>query len=769
MKNNKYNLTSEEILRMLCGADMMTTVSIPEKGVESLKLSDGPIGLRYQKRDKDPLGIHKSERATALPGGPALAACWNPEMAETAGKIIGSEAEHYGVDIILGPAVNMVRNPLCGRNMEYYSEDPYLAGKTAAGYIRGVKKAGADCCIKHFAVNNQETEREYLNCRVDEDALRELYLKAFEIAIKESHPAAVMTSLSKTNGTYAAQNAWLLTKVLRGEWGFDGIVMTDWLGLDDRAASYQAGLDLEMPGMDGANVDIESKAVLEGKLSMDCAAEHATRIADLAKKLHATKRNANLEDTSLFEKNHAAAIKIAEESCVLLRNEKETLPLKSGLHLAVIGEYAEHPLFQAKGSGKVTSALEENPLGNIRVENKDGVTDYAPGYRIGDGETAQERESLIQESTQIAEKADAVIFFVATDNTLENEGLDRKEYALPSYQTEVLNKVATANSHIIVIVANGGAVPMPWAEKTDAILECFYGGQGIGKAVAEILFGIVNPSGHLPISVPRNLQSIISWENFAHASEETEYREGLFMGYRGYVTKGIPVQWPFGFGLSYTTFELDEMKADRTRMSDQESVQVSMRIRNTGNTVGAQVVQIYIQNAPCFKARPKRELREFQKVFLAPGEEKKLVFSFGKDAFKTWDERIGAYSVPGGTYLVQVGFSCEEIRAEIPLEIVPVHPVPDRIVGWSSTSRLLETEKGSEYFDMLATLAEKHAAGMFVPKAGDLRSSMLQLPIRISHLMLWSQITQADMIHILEECNLALYEKYRKEETESLE
>ena len=760
---NKYDLTSEEVLRLLCGGDMMSTAALPEKGVESLHLSDGPIGLRYQKKDQDSLGVHKSEQATALLGGPALAATWNPDMAEQEGEIIGSEAVYYGIDIILGPAVNMVRNPLCGRNMEYYSEDPLLAGKIAAGFIRGVKKTGSDCCIKHFAVNNQETEREYLNNRVDEDALRELYLKAFEIAIREAKPAAVMTSLSKINGVYGAENPWLLTKVLRDEWHFDGIVMTDWLGLDDRAASYEAGLDLEMPGMNGANVDIERKAILEGKMSMQCAEQHAERIADLAARLH--RRPKVSVDDSIFEEHHRRITKIAEESIVLLKNSRDILPLAPGKKIAVIGEYAEHPLYQAKGSGKVESGFHESALEHIRECNEEGKTTYAKGYCIGGGDP--NGKSLEDEAVRLAADSDVVIFFLATDNSLENEGLDRKIYDLPEYQTTLLKKAAAVNSHIVAVVANGGAVPMPWADLTDGILECFYGGQGIGEAVAKVLFGIVNPSGHMPVSVPKTLKHIISWENYAHPSEEVEYREGLFMGYRGYTTKGVDVQWPFGYGLSYTEFEIVSEEADRTEMSDQESVKVRVTIRNTGKRAGAQVVQIYVKNAPAWKARPDRELRSFQKIFLQPGEEKEISFQLDRSAFMTWDDRIDSYSVPGGEYEILAGFSVDEIRASVSVKITPEHPVPDRIVGWDKTSRLLETEKGKELFDQLAGIVERAASKSPLPfmnqdQKTDIRSMLLNQPIRISHLMVWAQLTQSDMIHVLDQANEALYSEYRK-------
>lgn len=754
----------KDMTMLLCGSGKMESGGLPEQGVYPIRMSDGPIGLRYQRRNKDFLGINASEPATVLLSGPALAATWNPEVAETMGEIIGSEASYYDVDLILGPAVNLVRNPLCGRNAEYYSEEPLLAGKIGAGYIRGAKSTGVDCCIKHFAANNQETEREYLNVVCDEAALRELYLKAFEIAIKESCPAAVMTSLSKINGTYCSENRWLLTDVLRNEWKYDGIVMTDWMGVDNRTAAICAGLDLEMPGTNGRSADLVTKALAAGELSQEdvsARAENMVKASARLRKEHTIKP----DKTELFLTNHAKVTKAAEESIVLLKNRDGILPFGKGGNIAVIGYYAQHPLFQAEGSGKVNASFSENAFGQIMQNNGDGNVSFAKGYEKNNEAGELERKRMTEEAVDAAKEADKVVLFLATDSCLEGEGKDRKQFTLPDYQISLLYAVREVNPNIVAVVMNGGAVSMPWAEDVSGILECFYGGQGIGKALAKVLFGEVNPSGHMPVSVPYMQEHIISWENFAQADEQAEYREGMFMGYRGYCTKGVPVQWPFGYGLSYTTFEVTEAACDKESMTNQEKAVLTVKVRNTGECAGAQVVQVYVKNAPAWKARPSIELRGFEKVYLEAGQETQIQFVFDAQAFACFDERIQGYSVPEGCYSLCAGFSCVDLRKTVDIQISALHPVPAKLTGWSKTERLLETEHGREIFENLLTLIEQKAQGLLgekIPAGENLRENIMNIPLRRAHLLVWTEITDSQMIELIERFNQSLYEQYRK-------
>lgn len=764
-------METEKLISLLCGDQFMNTKALPEYDILSLEMSDGPMGLRYQKKDKDSLGINRSEPATCLPAGVAVAASWNPDVAEQVGTIIGSEAAAYGVDLVLGPAVNLERNPLCGRNVEYLSEDPLLAGRLGGAYIRGVQSQQVGACIKHFAANNQETEREYLNVICEEDVLRDLYLKAFEIAIREGKPAAVMTSLSKINGTYCAENRWLFD-VLRKEWGFDGLVMTDWFGLDDRVKSAEAGLDLEMPGTDGKSTAYMVEQWKQGRLDEHVIRERAECIIRNARKWKIPKTKKTEEERELILKeNHEKVCAAAEEAIVLLKNKEDILPLQQGRKLAVIGEYAREPLFQAEGSGKVEGAGKEDAWECAEKWNGADNTPFAMGYRRNNAGSEAEQQKLRDEAVKTAADADAVLFFLAMDFGFEGEGNDRVQYELPEYQVALLKEIAAVNSNVIAVVMNGGAVAMPWADEVKAILECFYGGQGIGRAIVKVISGEVNPSGHMPVSVPAFREQIISDENFAEQTEQVTYREGMFMGYRGYETKKIPVQFPFGFGLSYTTFEITECSVEQEKITDCEKTVLRGKIKNTGNRKGAQVVQLYVKNPRAWKARPARELRDFQKIILEAGEEKEFVFSISRELFELYDERVDERTVPQGMYGLELGFSVQDIRAAQKIEVTPVFPVPKQIQGWDKTERLLETKAGEQIFEELYRKITEKAGGIFAQRLKEeknVREMLLSQPIRIVHLMIWNEMTDSELIAILEKVNQELYHDYR-EKMRSLE
>lgn len=757
-------METEKLISLLCGDEFMNTKALPEYEVPSLEMSDGPIGLRYQKKDKDSLGIHKSEPATCLLSGPATAASWKPEVAREMGEIIGSEAAADGVDLVLGPAVNLERNPLCGRNAEYLSEDPLLAGKLGGAYIQGVQSQGPGACIKHFAANNQETEREYLNVICEEDVLRDLYLKAFETAIQEGKPAAVMTSLSRINGTYCAENQWLLN-ILRKEWNFDGIVMTDWFGLDDRVKSAEAGLDLEMPGTDGKSTAYMKEQWKRGTLKEEVIRERAECIIRNARKWKlSSKPKTEQELDELLKENHEKVCRAAEESIVLLQNKNDVLPMKRGSKLAVIGIYGKQPLFRAEGSGKVETKWKEDAWKHLEHWNGTENTVFAEGYKKDHAGREEEQRCMREEAIEAAKKAENVIFFMGMDASLEGEGNDRAQYEFPEYQVSLLHETAKVNQNITVVVMNGGAAAMPWANEVKAILECFYGGQGIGRSIAKVISGEVNPSGHMPVSVPAFREQIISDENFAEQSENVTYHEGLFMGYRGYETKKIPVQWPFGYGLSYTEFAITECRAECEKMTDQETTVLHVKVKNTGKRKGAQVVQIYVQNPRCWKARPVKELRAFQKTELEVGEEKELLFEISREWFELFDRRAGMRTVPQGVYQIMAGFSVQDICKTCDLEVVPEAPVPDQILGWSKAERLLETEEGKEIFENLYQKICEKAGGIFsdMTQKEKSREELLSKPIRILNLMIWNEMTESDMAELLAKANKDLYKNYRE-------
>lgn len=541
--------------------------------------------------------------------------------------------------------------------------------------------------------------------------------------------------------------------------------MTDWMGVDNRAAAICAGLDLEMPGTNGRSADIVAKALATGELSgedVSARAENMVKASARLRKEHTIKSG----KAELFLTNHAKAAKAAEESIVMLENRDGILPFEKGGNIAVIGYYAQHPLFQAEGSGKVNASFSENAFEQIRQNNGGGNVLFAKGYEKNNEADAAERKRMAKEAVDTAREASKVVLFLATDSCLEGEGKDRKQFALPDYQISLLHAVREVNPNIVAVVMNGGAVSMPWAEDIPGILECFYGGQGIGKALAKVLFGEVNPSGHMPVSVPYMQKHIISWENFAQADEQVTYREGMFMGYRGYCTKGVPVQWPFGYGLSYTAFEVMEAVCDREAMTEQEKAVLTVKVKNTGERAGAQVVQVYVKNAPAWKARPSIELRGFEKVYLEAGEETQVQFVFDGKAFACFDERIQGYSVPEGCYSLCVGFSCIDLRKAVDIRISAVRPVPVKLTGWSKTARLLETEQGREIFENLLMLIEQKAQGLLGEKISsgeNLRESILDIPLRRAHLLVWTEITDSQMIELIERFNQSLYEQYRKE------
>ncbi|MEV0366841.1 glycoside hydrolase family 3 C-terminal domain-containing protein [Nocardia fusca] len=647
-------LSLEQKASLLSGRDFWSTEPLAEAGIPSIVLTDGPHGVRWQTGEPDHLGIYASHPATCFPLAVAVGSSWDPGVAARIGAAVGREARALGVSVVLGPGVNIKRSPLGGRNFEYYSEDPLLSGVLAAAHVAGMQQEGPGASVKHFAANNQETERMRVSADVDERTLREIYLPAFERVVKEAAPATVMCSYNRINGVYASHNRWLLTEVLREDWGFEGAVVSDWGAVSDRVAGVAAGLDLEMPGSGGATDAEIVAAVRDGRLSeadVDAAVRRVLALTDLPR---APSGEVDIDG------HHALAREAAAEAVVLLKNDGGVLPLPADRRLAVIGAPATRPRFQGGGSSHITATRIDVALDELRVLAADrGVTvEYATGYTLsGDSDAG----ALRAEAVRIADASDIAIVFAGLGETEESEGFDRDSITLPAEQIALIRAVAKAAPRTVVVLSNGGVVSLEgWHDDVDAIVEGFLLGQAGGGALADVLFGVVNPSGHLAETIPLRLEDNPSWMNFPGEQGHVRYGEGVLVGYRYYVTAGVPVRYPFGHGLSYTTFETSDLE---TVATGPDSAVVRVRVTNSGERAGKHLVQVYVSTAAGPVRRPLRELRAFEKVELAPGETRTVEFVLDDRAFAYWDIVLGRWVVPAGDYEIQIGADAHTILA----------------------------------------------------------------------------------------------------------
>ena len=564
------------------------------------------------------------------------------------GATLGNECQAEGVSVILGPAVNIKRSPLCGRNFEYYSEDPLVASEMAGALIEGVQSQNVGTSIKHFLANNQETRRMSISSEVDERTLREIYLAAFEGAIRKQKPWTVMCAYNKINGVYAAENETYLTKILRDEWGFDGYVVSDWGAVNARVEDLVAGMDLEMPGSGGVNDQLIVEAVREGRLDEKVVDRACERILTIVYRSAENRRTEAIFDR---DADHEVARRVAEECIVLLKNEG-TLPLREGAQVAFIGKYAKEPRYQGGGSShinshKITSALEA-------TQDIPGIR-YARGFDDSD-ETID--ETLFAEALQAAQQSEVAVIFAGLPDAYESEGFDRSHLHLPEVQNELIRRVAAVAPHTVVVLHNGAPVEMPWINEVSAVLEAYLGGQAVGAATVNILYGRVNPSAKLPETFPLRLQDNPSYLNFPGTREKVEYREGIFVGYRYYNSKQADVLFPFGHGLSYTQFTYDHLKIKQI----DNSYHVSVDITNTGSIYGKEIVQLYVACHTDTVSRPTHELRDFTKIDLAPGETKTVSFELGKRAFAYWNTEINDWHVETADYEIQIASSSRDIR-----------------------------------------------------------------------------------------------------------
>ena len=658
-------LTLEEKCALLSGAETFKTRGMPEHGIPQIWLSDGPHGLRKQAGESDHLGLNPSVPATCFPTASAVANSWDAALGEEIGAALGEEAAAQEVSVVLGPGLNMKRNPLCGRSFEYFSEDPYLAGKLAAGYIRGIQSKGVAACPKHFAVNSQETRRMASDSIVDERTLREIYLTGFEIAVKEGHPRSIMSSYNLVNGTYANENKHLLMEILRGEWGFDGAVITDWGGSNDHALGVKNGSTLEMPAPGGDSVRELLAAVESGKIS---ESDIDARLSELLPLVFDTKAALDAAPREFdAAAHHALARRAAEESLVLLKNEGSLLPLAAGTKVAVIGDFAKNPRYQGAGSSMVNSTQVDVLLDKL-IDSELNVIGYQQGFdRHGKPDAALQKSAC-----ELATQADTVILCMGLDEIAESEGLDRSNLRLAQNQLDLLQAVAAVNAKIVVVLYSGSVVETPWLDNCQALLYAALGGQAGAGAVADALTGKVNPCGKLAETWPLAYADVPSAADFATRRKTVEYREGLYIGYRYFTTAEKAVRFPFGYGMSYTTFAYSDMAADEQG--------VSLTVTNTGSVAGTEIVQLYIAKKNSELFRPAKELKGFARVTLAPGEKQRITIMLDDKAFRFWNVQSNRWEIEGGEYELLVGASVEDIRLCEKISVhgtATVHPYED--------------------------------------------------------------------------------------------
>ena len=644
-------MTLEEKAGLCSGLDFWHTKPVERLGVPSVMVSDGPHGLRKQDLEADHLGMNESIKAVCMPAACATAASFDRDLIRKMGEAIGDSCQHEQLSVVLGPAVNIKRSPLCGRNFEYFSEDPYLAGEMSAAFINGVQSRNVGTSIKHFAANNQEHRRMSSSSNVDERTLREIYFPAFETSVKKAQPWTVMCSYNRINGTFASEDPWLLTEVLRDEWGFEGYVVSDWGAVSNRVAGVAAGLDLEMPSSGGVNDRKIMQAVLTGKLDEKYVDQACERILKIT---YRYLENAKPETPWDKEADHELSAQIAAECMVLLKNDDQILPLSKEDKVAFIGEFAEKPRFQGGGSShincfKTTSAVEAAEGLNVT---------YTQGYSVAADEATPE---MIAQAVAAAKDAKIAVVFAGLPDSYESEGYDRTHMRMPACQNALIEAVAEANPNTVVVLHNGSPVEMPWIGKVKAILETYLGGQAVGLATVKVLYGDVNPSGHLAETFPVKLSDNPSYLFFGGEKDKTDYREGIFVGYRYYDRKEMNVQFPFGHGLSYTAFEYSNLDLSDTEITDEDTMTATVTVKNIGNCTGKTVVQLYVSDVESTPIRPVRELKGFEKVELEPGQSKQVTFTLDKRSFAYWNQEIHDWHVETGIFHIEIGQSSRDI------------------------------------------------------------------------------------------------------------
>lgn len=640
-------MTLEEKASLMSGKNFWQSQEIEHLGVNSMFLADGPHGIRKQAVSAEQMGLNAGIPATCFPTAASVANSWNEGLAERVGEYLGEEAVTQKVNVLLGPGINIKRNPLCGRNFEYFSEDPYLAGKMAAGFIRGIQSHGISACVKHFCANNQEERRMAIDTVVDERTLREIYLTAFEIAVKEGKTKGVMTSYNKLNGNYTNENMHLMRDILRNEWEYKGCVITDWGGSNDRISGLLAGNELEMPTTAGDTDEEIIQAIKNGKIKEEVLDECVDRLLDLIFTTDKALQKPHMEFD--VEKHHRVAMKVAEESIVLLKNEGNILPIKYGKKVAVIGEFAKEARYQGAGSSIVNPTILDNTLDCF---DESGIVSI--GYEPGFERYGKKNEKKIDKACVLAKEADVVLLYIGLDEYAEVEGLDRKNMMIPENQIELLDALYKVNPNIVAILSCGSAVEMPWIDKVKGLLHGYLGGQAGARSILRVLSGDVNPSGKLTETYPIHYEDTPSYSNFPGKEASVEYREGIYIGYRYYDTANVDVLFPFGYGLSYTTFEYSDIHVDKDG--------VTFNLTNSGDVAGMEIAQMYVSCKSRTIFRPKKELKGYAKVFINAGQTKTVTIPFDDKTFRYFNVKTNKWEVETAGYEVMIGASSADIR-----------------------------------------------------------------------------------------------------------
>ena len=672
MKNIKQlitQMTLEEKASLCSGLNFWYLKGIERLGIPSIMVTDGPHGLRKQAGSSDHIGLNESVPATCFPTASALAASWNRDLVYQVGEALGEECHEEKVGVILGPGVNIKRSPLCGRNFEYFSEDPYLSGEIAKSHINGVQSKGIGTSLKHYSVNNQEFRRMTIDTVVDERALREIYLAGYEIAIKESQPWTVMCAYNRVNGRYCSEHPTLMTDILKNEWGHEGLVVTDWGAMNDRVDGLKAGVELEMPGSANGNDEKIVAAVQSGQLDEAVLDRSVERILQLIFKAEETLSQDYTYDR---DAHHALARKVAGEGAVLLKNAGDILPLAENSKVALIGRFAKEPRFQGAGSSLINPTQVDNLYDEIVALVGEENLSYAPGYTPS-GDHAD--NTLIAAAVKSAKAADVVVICAGLTDMYEVEGLDREHMNLPPGHDALIEAVTAVQSNVVVVLSNGSPVTMPWADDVSAILEGYLGGQAGAGALADILYGKINPSGKLAETFPAKLEDNPSYHYFPGGPATVEYRESIFIGYRYYDTVGQDVFFPFGHGLSYTTFEYSDLQLSQDKISDTDTLTVTLKVKNTGAVVGKEIVQLYVRDVESTVFRPDKELKGFEKVELQPGEEAPVSIQLDRRAFAFYNTEMSDWWVESGIFDILVGASAQDIRLRASVEMASSQPM----------------------------------------------------------------------------------------------
>ncbi len=678
-------MTLEEKAGMCSGLDFWHLKGVERLGIPSVMVSDGPHGLRKQDEQADHLGINDSIKAVCFPPAVLSACSFDRDLMHEFGDAIGKEAQANDLSVVLGPAVNIKRSPLCGRNFEYYSEDPYLAGETAAAFINGVQKHHVGTSIKHFAANNQEYNRMSCSSDADERTLREIYFPAFETAVKKSQPYTVMCSYNQINGTFASENPWLLTDVLRGDWGFKGYVMSDWGAVNDRVAGLKAGLDLEMPSSNGVYDKEIVAAVRDGSLDERILDEACERILNII--FEYTEHREKQEFT--LDADHELAKKIAAESMVLLKNDS-VLPLKETEKLAFIGEFAKKPRFQGGGSSHINSFRVSNVLD---VVSEHANITYAKGFPAN---ADIYDEALAKEAVEAAKAAGKVVIFAGLPDSFESEGYDRAHMRLPDCQNRLIDEILAVQPDTIIVLHNGSPVEMPWLSRVKGLLEAYLGGQAVGEAVADILFGKCCPCGKLAETIPYKLSDNPSYLSFGDG-ENVTYQEGIFVGYRYYDAKEMPVAFPFGYGLSYTSYAYSNLRIDKPELTENDTVTVSVDVTNTGDKEGKEIVQLYVRDLTGAARRPLRELKGYEKVSLKPGGTKTVNFVLDYRSFAWYHTGIKDWYAASGDYEILIGASSRDLRLSGNVRLTTQKLLPLKVHMNTTLGELLADKRTAGY------------------------------------------------------------------------